>query len=159
MKTKQFNLRMDLDVIAWVNEQAKADDRTPGIWLSRFINQHMKKDKPKKVAKPKKDMGAEVGALPLTTGDHSIYEAEIQEWSNLYPSVNIGQELNNMRGWLNANPTKKKTKTGINKFINSWLSRQQNKGGQNVGFQAGGRGGKEAVERQLTDPNYALENF
>lgn len=48
MKTKQFNLRMDLDVIAWVNEQAKADDRTPGIWLSRFINQHMKKDKPAK---------------------------------------------------------------------------------------------------------------
>ena len=50
MKTKQFNLRMDLDVIAWVNEQALKDDRTPGIWLSRFINGHMGKAKPKKTA-------------------------------------------------------------------------------------------------------------
>ncbi|MBL4753739.1 MAG: hypothetical protein JKY52_09140 [Flavobacteriales bacterium] len=48
LKTKQFNLRMDLDVIAWVNEQALKDDRTPGIWLSRFINQHMGKVKPAK---------------------------------------------------------------------------------------------------------------
>jgi len=158
MKTKQKNLRLDEDVIQFIEAGAIADGRNDGNYLSRLIRAKLM-PKAKKAAEPKKDMGAEVGTLPLTTGDHSIYEAEIAEWGTIYPSVNIGQELNNMRGWLNANPTKKKTKTGINKFINSWLSRQQNKGGQNVGFQAGGRGGKEAVERQLTDPNYALENF
>jgi hypothetical protein len=50
MKTKQFNLRVWLEVIDWVNEQAALDDRTPGIWLSRFLAPHMKKDKPKKAA-------------------------------------------------------------------------------------------------------------
>ena len=62
MKTKQFNLRMDLDVIAWVNEQAAKDDRTPGIWLSRFINQHMKKDKPKKASSTGIAVSSEWGA-------------------------------------------------------------------------------------------------
>lgn len=32
-----------------------------------------------------------------------------------------------MKGWLNANPTKRKTKRGIKRFINSWLSREQDK--------------------------------
>ena len=33
-----------------------------------------------------------------------------------------------MKGWLNANPKKKKTRSGINRFINNWLSREQDKG-------------------------------
>ena len=158
MKTKQKNLRLDEDVIQFIESGAAADGRNDGNYLSRLIRTKLM-PKAKKAAEPKKDMGAEVGTVPLTTGHHSIYEAELYEWGILYPAVNIGQELNKMKGWLNANPTKKKTKTGINRFINSWLSKQQDRGGQNDGYQAGGRTGKEAVERQLTDPGYALENF
>ena len=158
MKTKQKNLRLDVDVIEFIENGAFADGRNDGNYLSRLIRSKLM-PKAKKSAVPKKDMGEEIGVMPITTGEHPIFSKEIVVWYELYPAVNVGQELNNMRGWLDANPTKKKTKAGINKFINGWLSRKQNEGGQNVGFQAGGRGGKEAVERQLTDPNYALENF
>jgi hypothetical protein len=158
LKTKQKNLRLDIDVIEYIEKEAAADGRNDGNYLSRLIRSKLM-PKPKKAVKLKKDMGEEVGVLPLTTGEHSIFSAEIEEWRTLYPSVNIGQELNKMRGWLNANPTKKKTKAGINKFINSWLSRQQDKGGQNDRFQASGGNGKEAVARQLSDPNYAIDNF
>lgn len=34
-----------------------------------------------------------------------------------------------MRGWLLSNPNKRKTRRGIEKFINGWLSREQDKGG------------------------------
>ena len=34
-----------------------------------------------------------------------------------------------MVGWLDSNPTKRKTKRGINRFINNWLSNAQDKGG------------------------------
>ena len=40
-----------------------------------------------------------------------------------------------MRGWLNANPKKRKTKAGILRFVNSWLSREQDRGGQNATHQ------------------------
>ena len=69
--------------------------------------------------------------IELTLNDKSLYpifQDNIDEWKDLYQSVDILQELKKMKGWLNANPTKRKTKRGILKFINSWLSREQDKG-------------------------------
>lgn len=65
--------------------------------------------------------------LPLIdkTG-YPIYEKDIETWKTIYPAVNIEQELRNMYGWLDSNPKNRKTKSGIRRFINSWLSRSQN---------------------------------
>ena len=32
-----------------------------------------------------------------------------------------------MKGWLFSNPTKRKTKTGMLRFINGWLTKEQDK--------------------------------
>lgn len=70
--------------------------------------------------------------IPLNSGEEfPVYESDVSEWSKLYPAVDVKQELNNMRGWCLANPTKRKTKSGVKRFINSWLSKTQNKGGTN----------------------------
>lgn len=34
-----------------------------------------------------------------------------------------------MRGWLDANPQKRKTKRGIKAFVVRWLAKEQDKGG------------------------------
>lgn len=69
-------------------------------------------------------------ALPLNDKtDYEVSEQELGEWSELYPAVDVMQELRSMKGWLNSNPTKRKTRSGIKRFINSWLAREQNKGG------------------------------
>lgn len=60
--------------------------------------------------------------------EYPVYNTNIIEWRELYPSVNVMQELRKMKGWLIANPQKRKTKRGIAKFINSWLSREQDAG-------------------------------
>lgn len=83
--------------------------------------------------------GAETASEPeeppficLTLNDKSEYpvsHADVEEYKELYPAVDIEQQLRNMRGWLNANPAKRKTKSGIKRFINSWLSKEQDKGG------------------------------
>ena len=54
---------------------------------------------------------------------------QIQKWVKLYPAIDVNQELRGMTGWLDANPTRRKTKTGITRFCNTWLSRAQDKGG------------------------------
>lgn len=64
--------------------------------------------------------------------EHPVYQEEIEEWKELYPAVDILQELRKMKGWLDANPTKRKTKKGIKRFINGWLSREQDKGGNKL---------------------------
>lgn len=68
-------------------------------------------------------------SIPLNSGFRDIVQSEIDKWSNLYPNVDVMQQLRNMVGWCESNPTKRKTKTGVNRFINSWLSREQDKGG------------------------------
>ena len=80
--------------------------------------------------------------------EYPITEADIEGWKDLYPAVDIMQELRKMKGWADANPTKRKTKSGIKRFINAWLAKEQDRyhgpadGGQqpyqgrgNTGFQ------------------------
>lgn len=68
--------------------------------------------------------------LPLNDGDlYPISQEQCQEWAGLYPAVDVIQQLRQMRGWLDSNPTRRKTKRGIGRFITNWLAREQDKGG------------------------------
>lgn len=77
---------------------------------------------------------AEQGSTPaislvLNTGDmFPVFKSDIDAWVKLYPNVDVMQQLRAMAGWLDANPKKRKTKQGIKKFINGWLSREQDSG-------------------------------
>ncbi len=70
--------------------------------------------------------GDEFIRLPLNDGSEFIVtEPMITEWEALYPAVDIRQELRNQRGWLLAEPRRRKTRRGVNKFINTWLQKRQ----------------------------------
>jgi predicted phage replisome organizer len=66
--------------------------------------------------------------IPLNDGsEYPISEEQIREWSSLYPAVDVNQQLRSMRAWSLSNPKKKKTKLGVKRFINSWLSKEQDR--------------------------------
>lgn len=68
----------------------------------------------------------------LTLNDKSEYpitEKQVTEWESLYPAVDVMQQLRAMKGWLDANTKGRKTKSGILRFVNAWLSKEQNRGG------------------------------
>lgn len=68
--------------------------------------------------------------LPLNTGEeYPIFADDIAEFAKLYPAVDVLQAMRGMRGWCMTNPAKRKTKRGIKRFINSWLAKEQDKGG------------------------------
>lgn len=68
-------------------------------------------------------------SLPLSDGKSffDVTENYMSEQAALYPGINIEQEFRNMRGWLNSNPTKRKTPRGIKRFITTWLQNSQDK--------------------------------
>lgn len=73
--------------------------------------------------------GPPVIQLPLNDkSEYPIQQGQAEEWRTLYPAVDVMQELRKMRGWLEANPAKRKTPRGILRFVNSWLAREQDKG-------------------------------
>ena len=68
-------------------------------------------------------------SMPLNDGsEYPVLDNDVKEWEKLYPAVDVMQELRNMRGWLMSNPTRRKTKAGIKRFITAWLAKEQNKG-------------------------------
>ena len=73
---------------------------------------------------------APIISIPLNDKtEFDITNAIYEEFCNLYPAVDIMQELRRMRAWSISNPKKKKTRNGVMRFINSWLSKEQDKGG------------------------------
>lgn len=90
-------------------------------------------------AAPKNDAPPEaVISLPLVDKtEYSVSPEQCQEWAGLYPAVDVMQQLRSMRGWLDANPANRKTRNGIKRFVNAWLSRAQNQAGR-VKPKAGG---------------------
>ena len=74
------------------------------------------------------DISQAVIILPcLSNYNHPIFEEDIKHYKELYPAVDILQELKKMLGWLESNPSNRKTKTGIKAFITRWLSKVQDK--------------------------------
>lgn len=68
----------------------------------------------------------------LILNDKTVYDvplSKIEKWKSAYPAVDIEQELRKMGAWLDANPTKRKTKRGVDRFINTWLAKEQDRGG------------------------------
>ena len=61
-----------------------------------------------------------------------ITKDQATRWQELYPAVNVATELSKIIGWLEANPSKRKTKRGMLSFVNRWLSREQDKGAVNA---------------------------
>lgn len=70
--------------------------------------------------------------LPLNTGSFGVTQADIDHWAELYPAVDIQAQLRKMIGWLEANPTRRKTKSGIRRFVTTWLAKEQDKGAGNI---------------------------
>lgn len=68
--------------------------------------------------------------LPLNDGSsHNVTDDDVEHWSKLYPAIDAKQELRNMVGWCEANPSKRKTAKGVKRFIVNWLARAQDNGG------------------------------
>ncbi len=94
-----------------------------------------------------------VSELPCTSGEiFGVTEVDVAEWSAAFPAVDVPQQIAAMRAWLNANPTKRKTKRGARKFIVSWLDRRQNAGGTGASPRATAPPGRRmnAVEAYLS---------
>ncbi|WP_312321230.1 hypothetical protein [Stenotrophomonas sp.] len=58
--------------------------------------------------------------------DFAITEAQVREFADLYPGIDVLQQLRAVKAWTIANPKNRKTRSGAMRFVNAWLSRAQN---------------------------------
>ena len=68
-------------------------------------------------------------AIPLVDkSDYQVTIPMIEEWKNLFPKVDVEQELRGIRAWNLARPKQRKTRAGVMGHITTWLAKEQDRG-------------------------------
>lgn len=126
--------------------KAKKSENNPSVNSGSHINSNINSNininsngnsngesKRKDSAEPSAGSAPEAGcgiAITLNTGErYEPTESKVEQWAQLYPAVDVRQQLRNMSGWCDANRAKRKTRGGVERFIAGWLAREQNNGG------------------------------
>ncbi|MBU3577516.1 hypothetical protein [Polynucleobacter sp. UK-Kesae-W10] len=75
---------------------------------------------PQSVSEP-----AVVKMILVDKSEFEIAQSDIDSWSQAYPAADVMAEIYKMNSWLDANPSKRKTRIGVKKFIVAWLTKVQ----------------------------------
>jgi len=81
-------------------------------------------------------------------------DEQLLGWQHAYPEVDVFAELNVMAVWLDSNEPKRKTGRGMPRFINSWLSRANQKGGSPFVQEAEKESGKIPMKKWTQIDDY-----
>lgn len=130
----QCNVDIDIDEDIDIDKEKDKDkSKIKSIYCAEPSGTAQRQQPPKTDKKPET-----IEVEPVPSGykiillDKSFYEIPLEKlnfWKESYPAVDVEQELRSMAAWADANPTRRKTRNGVVRFITSWLTREQNKGG------------------------------
>ena len=118
--------------ISWINDcnnPGNGYDNPQSKGKESKLNKSKEKDYKPGAASAPPDRRPSISLILNDKSEYPVYQDQIDKWIGLYPAVDVGQELRKMAGWCEANPNRRKTKRGVLNFINSWLSREQDRGG------------------------------
>lgn len=138
------NVMLDNQLWVAAKEAGELQERSGSWILNKALEAYLAKKKPKTKTKAPAAVKDAIMFMPLNSGEYGVTREDIEKYIFLYPAVNVDQELRAMIGWLDANPSKRKTANGIKNFIGSWLKRAQDKGGS--GFAPSNQAGSAAQQ-------------
>ncbi len=68
------------------------------------------------------------GGFLLNDGTrYEITENDVETFQQLYPGIDVRQEIRSVEAWCLSNQKNRKTRNGAKRFLNAWLSRAQNR--------------------------------
>lgn len=94
-----------------------------------------KKEKKERTSSASTDESAKAGPAPSWSRDsgwEGIEDSDMAKWSEAFPACDIRRQLAAMSLWLEANPAKAK-KSNWRRFISTWLTKSQDRGGDIAG--------------------------
>jgi len=87
----------------------------------------------KKASEPQPSEKAVMTFTCVGTGpsEWTLTAGKLQEYRDAFPGIDVLSECRRARQWLIDNPPRRKTAKGMPRFLNSWLSRAQDRAGRN----------------------------
>lgn len=110
-------------------DQQSTSDRPATDQRSTTIEEgKKKKNKNNNISSAPSDQRSScAGSFLLNDGTlYEITENDVENFQQLYPGIDVRQEIRNITGWCLSNPKNRKTRAGAKRFLNGWLSRSQN---------------------------------
>ena len=85
-------------------------------------------------------------SIPLIPrdGEFPIHLADVREWQETFPAVDVMAALRHIRQWSKDNPERRKTEAGVRRFITRWLAKAQDSGEYPKDGPRGPGGGRSA---------------
>jgi len=104
--------------------QREEDQRNKTIYCS---------EPSKKASEPQPSEKAVMTFTCVGTGpsEWTLTAGKLQEYRDAFPGIDVLSECRRARQWLIDNPPRRKTAKGMPRFLNSWLSRAQDRAGRN----------------------------
>lgn len=142
--------------ICRTNDRQMADNKRANVGIGKDSKDKNSIGEDSTHISSESDKSAPIGSgilLPLI--DKTFYDVPVEKiklWQQAFPGVDIHQELRKMITWCDSNPKRKKTRRGIDRFINNWLERAQNSGRSYQGAQA-----KEEQTSKITYEPYQFD--
>lgn len=99
--------------------------------IGKYINNINKKDINIICSESSEESSELAPVEAIILNDQSSWKPTLEqyeEYKRLYPGIDIDSEFRKMRAWSMSNLPKRKTKRGVERFVNSWLSRSQDRG-------------------------------
>lgn len=87
---------------------------------------------PPRATLPPKPAPTKPGVIVITydvDGEPAFWELtqdQVERWQKVYRTIDVLQQCEHAKAWVDANPSRRKTGRGMTKFLNSWLSRAVN---------------------------------
>ena len=115
------NVMLDSELWNECKRLGAKDDRSASYFLNQVLRAAINKKKPK--AKTEVASVNAIGYIPAKGGDYPVTQELFDKFVTLYPNLAVGDHFTEMVAWCEANPNKRKTYAGMERFINAWLSR------------------------------------
>lgn len=109
------------------NHNQDVTETKPNVNDNVNVNENVN-DNYKKISAPA-DSGESpcAGKFLLNDGsEYMIAENDVEIYQQLYPGIDVRQEIRSIEAWCLSNPKNRKTRNGAKRFMNSWLSMAQN---------------------------------
>jgi hypothetical protein len=134
LRTEQDALRVKRKTAGYLGGIAKQNsaDAKQVLASAEQVTYRREEERREEDIAPTSDEVRPVVSFPLSKAgeEYAICQAKCDELAKCYPAVDLVSELGKMRGWLLGNPKKRKTRTGIGRFIANWLSQAQDDAGK-----------------------------
>lgn len=132
---KNYNLYQSDGIVT--GSQAASNRQTSGKQVATIeeVKKVRSKESNNNIPSAPDDKSPCAGSFLLNDGtSYEITENDVDKFQQLYPGIDVRQEIRNITGWCISNPRNRKTRAGAKRFLNGWLSRAQNSSRPNKGY-------------------------